>query len=844
MDDVKRGDQKILEEARKRFAASVSYWSEIYDLCKEDRRFANGNSDNGYQWDARLLQDRRNAAGGARPSLTINKIPQHVAQVTNDQRRNKPQIKVRPVDTDGDDEVAEVLNGMVRHIQRNANDCYEGADIAFSIATEQQVEGGIGYFRVGTDYCRDDSDEQDLYFGAVHDFALIYDDPAIRTVVGRDRRFLFETVMLDEDEFEMQYPDADPIDWSDIGPDTAQWYAKESKQVRVAHYWCVKQERVKGRKRPIQRVMCYTLAGDQILERKEWAGKYIPYCRVVGKMRIVDGKPEISGIVRNAKDAQRLYNYGRSSQAEHIALSPKAPFMADARSVAGYEDQWETANNVPYSVLYFNAYGPNGEQLPMPQRAQGTMPNAAISEMVAIASDDIKATTGQYDASLGQRSNETSGVAIRQRQAEGDMATFHYVDNLAYAIKFAGDILVDLIPKIYDTPRVARILGEDDVADYAEVDPTIAKPVEEYRDPAGKRKKKYNLAAGQYDVAVTVGPGYSTQRQEALEFLQAAGQTAPQIIAATADLLPRLADTPMADEMAKRLRMVLPPEVRQVVEQSADGQGDEMSPEAIAMLNQAKQQMGELAGQLEAMQQALAQAQQEAQTLKTGADLKAAEIQSRERIAAMEAQVNLQIEKMRARVTTQTKRMELSGQDVELSAVEAAIATMTAEVAALQQSQAQIAQAIAVAAAPKSQAVVMTAPSGQVYRAVVDAQDQASAMAAQELAMRTAEDAQRAQAQMVPMVEGQMGVAGDISTAPVQTGVDAALGGIAQEIDAIRAMHGQSARALQQLATPKQREVTMVSPSGQEYRAVVEGGRVSMQTPAGATYVAQVETVQ
>lgn len=741
-------DEKILEQARKRFASSVEYWTPIYDLCKEDIRFANANSDNGYQWDARLLNDRKNAAGGARPSLTINKIPQHVAQVTNDQRRNKPQIKVRPVDDEGADEVAEVLNGMIRHIHRNANDCYEGADVAFSLATEHQVEGGIGYFKIASDYCRDEGDEQDLFIGAVHDFSLIYDDPAIKTVTGRDRRYLFETVMLDEDEFEATYPDAAAVDWSAIGADVAQWYDTSRKQIRVAQYWVATTEKVKGSKRPVQRVTCYTLAGDEILDRKTWAGKYIPYCRVVGRQRWIDGKPEICGIVRNAKDAQRLYNYGRSSQAEHIALSPKAPFMADARSIAGYEDQWEQANNVPFSVLYFNAYGPNGEQLPMPQRAQGTMPNAAISEMVALASDDIKATTGQYDASLGQRSNETSGIAIRQRQAEGDMATYHYVDNLSHAIKFAGDILVDLIPEIYDTPRIARILGEDDVADYAELDPSIEEPMQEYQRPDGKKAKKYNLARGQYDVAVTVGPGYSTQRQEALEFLQAAGQSAPQILAATADILPKLADIPMADELAKRLKMVLPPEVRQVVEESADG--GEMPPEAIAVMQQAKQQMGEMAGQLQAFQQALEQLQAENARLKEGTDIKREEIASRERIAARSDETKLMVEQVRGEIKTQlemlTARIDMAqaahqqamqpatqvvlganGEATNVSAVaqavqetQGAMQSIAQMVADLHQSQQQLAGMVAEASAPKRKTVEMVGPSGQKYSAVID----------------------------------------------------------------------------------------------------------------------------
>lgn len=743
MDDLK--DEKILERARKQFASAVDYWHEIYDLAKEDIRFANGNSDNGYQWDAKLLRDRQTAQGGARPSLTINKIPQHVAQVTNDQRRNKPQIKVRPTDDSGDDEVAEVLNGMIRHIHRNANDCYEGADIAFSIATEHQVEGGIGYFKIASDYYKDDGDDQDLYIGAIRDFSTVLDDPSIQTVTGRDRRFLFETVLLDEDEFEAMYPDADPVDWDAAGThDTALWYERDRKQIRVAQYWVAEDVKRKGSKRPTRKVTCYTLTGDQIVDRKDWAGKYIPYCRVIGRLRMVDGKPEIAGIVRNAKDAQRLYNYGRSSQAEHIALSPKAPFLAPAQAVAGFEDQWETANNVPHSVMYYNAYDNDGRQLPPPTRAQGTMPNQAISEMVAIASDDIKSTTGQYDASLGNRSNETSGVAIRQRQQEGDMATFHFVDNLSYAIKFAGDILVDLIPKIYDTPRVARILGEDEQADYAELDPGIEGPVQEIQGPDGRKRKKYNLAAGSYDVAVTVGPGYSTQRQEALEFLQSAGQSVPAILAATADLLPKLADTPMSDELSKRLRMILPPEVRQVVSESADGQ-EAMPPQAIEMMTQAKQQMGQLTGQLDAMQQALQQLQAENARLKEGTDVKREEIASRERIAQRSDEAKLQIEQVRGEIKAQLEVMSAqidaakvaqqpatqimlgaNGETVEITKVSEAVANtqrtmegiaqMVAGITATQQA---LAQAVASIARPAEKHISMRAPSGQIYEATI-----------------------------------------------------------------------------------------------------------------------------
>ena len=316
--------------------------------------------------------------------------------------------------------------------------------------------------------------------------------------------------------------------------------------------------------------------------------------RVVGNEFEVDGRLYVSGLVRNAKDAQRMYNYWVSQEAEMLALAPKAPFIGYGGQFEGYETQWKTANttNWPYLEVNPDVTDGQGATLPLPQRAQPPMASSGLLQAKSGAAEDIKNTTGQYNASLGMASNERSGKAILARQRESDNGTYHYVDNLARAVRYVTRQLVDLIPKIYDTQRIARIIGEDGETDMAKIDPMQQEPVKRIVDEQGITIDKiYNPAVGKYDVVVTTGPGYATKRQESLEAMAQLLQGNPQLWAVAGDLFIKNMDWPGAQEMAKRFAKTIDPKLMEDGDKSPELQAAEQQ---IQAMGQEMDQMHEM----------------------------------------------------------------------------------------------------------------------------------------------------------------------------------------------------------------------------------------------------------
>jgi hypothetical protein len=358
---------------------AVSALAESREDEIDDLRFYDVSPDNHWQWPADVLATRGAVQGqtiNARPCLTINKLPQHVRQVTNDQRQNRPGAKVIPVDDNADVEVADIFNGMIRHIEYMSD-----ADVAYDTACENQVSYGEGYLRLLTEYCDDNTFDQDIKIGRVRNSFSVYMDPTIQDPTGADAKYCFVTEDVTKAEFERMYPDASPIttlqslgvgdqsisNWLnddtiriadyyyiDFDPATLNLYpgnatafegTPEDKQLR-AIYGKPKKSRQSDR----QKVKYCKINGYEILEEREWAGKYIPVIRIVGNEFEVDGRLYVSGLVRNAKDAQRMYNYWVSQEAEMLALAPKAPFIGYGGQFEGYETNWKTANtqNWPY----------------------------------------------------------------------------------------------------------------------------------------------------------------------------------------------------------------------------------------------------------------------------------------------------------------------------------------------------------------------------------------------------------------------------------------------------------------------------------------------------------------
>jgi len=618
----KKSASDILATARARLDLAVSALAESREDEIDDLRFYAGSPDNHWQWPADVLATRGAVQGqtiNARPCLTINKLPQHVRQVTNDQRQNRPGAKVIPVDDNADVEVADIFNGMIRHIEYISD-----ADVAYDTACENQVSYGEGYLRLLTEYCEDNTFDQDIKIGRVRNSFSVYMDPTIQDPTGADAKWCFVTEDVTKAEFERMYPDASPITTLQslgVGDQSiSNWLNEDT--IRIADYYYIDFDRTtlnlypgnatafegtpedkqlraiygkpkKSRESDRPKVKYCKINGYEILEEREWAGKYIPVIRIVGNEFEVDGRLYVSGLVRNAKDAQRMYNYWVSQEAEMLALAPKAPFIGYGGQFEGYEQQWKTANtqNWPYLEVNPDVTDGQGGMLPLPQRAQPPMASSGLLQAKAGASEDIKSTTGQYNASLGMGSNERSGKAILARQREGDVGTYHYGDNLARGVRHVARQLVDLIPKIYDTQRIARIIGEDGETKMIKINPEQQQPVNKIMDERGiVIEKIYNPGVGKYDVVAITGPGYATKRQEALEAMAQLLQGNPQLWAVAGDLFVKNMDWPGAQEMSKRFAKTIDPKFL------SDGEDN-------PALQAAQQQMQAMGQEMEQMHQ-------------------------------------------------------------------------------------------------------------------------------------------------------------------------------------------------------------------------------------------------
>jgi hypothetical protein len=619
----KKSASDILALARSRLDLAVSALSESREDETDDLRFYAGSPDNQWQWPADVLATRGAVQGqtiNARPCLTINKLPQHVRQVTNDMRQNRPGAKVIPVDDKADVAVADIFNGMIRHIEYISD-----ADVAYDTACENQVSYGEGYIRLLTEYCDADSFDQDIKIGRVRNSFSVYMDPLIQDPTGSDAKWCFVTEDVTRLEYERMYPDSTPISTLQslgVGDQSiSNWLNEDT--IRIADYYYIDYDKatlnlypgnmtafagtpedrelkvvygkpLRSRESDRPKVKYCKINGYEILEEREWAGKWIPVIRIVGNEFEVDGRLYVSGLVRNAKDAQRMYNYWVSQEAEMLALAPKAPFIGYGGQFEGYEEKWKTANtnNWPYLEINPDVTDGQGAALPLPQRAQPPMASSGLLQAKAGASEDIKSTTGQYNASLGMGSNERSGKAILARQREGDVGTYHYGDNLSRGVRHVARQLVDLIPKIYDTQRIARIIGEDGETKMVKINPDQAEPINQIVNEEGiVIEKIYNPGVGKYDVVAITGPGYATKRQEALEAMAQLLQGNPQLWQVAGDLFVKNMDWPGAQEMSKRFAKTIDPKIMADDDKTPELQAAEMQIQAMGQEMEQMHQM-------------------------------------------------------------------------------------------------------------------------------------------------------------------------------------------------------------------------------------------------------------
>lgn len=584
-------DNELIAKARERAREGASYWSKNWELWEDDLKFITGD-----QWPDQVKNERELEQ---RPCLTNNVLPTFVEQVIGDQLQNKPAIKINATDVTrvpdnetGEDttlkisslssskeyELAEALQGVIKNIEYNCD-----AEDAYDVAFQSAVESGCGYLRVRSDYLADDTFEQDLIIEAIENQFSVTIDPAAKKSDKSDMMWcLVDDQMLKED-FKNKYPEAsiEPVN-SDGVDGVGSWFSENT--VRVSEYFTREAVTKKIALLSDGRSMCLEdiepiidelleqgvsivrernvktfktvwrkITGKEVLEGPvELKCSTVPVIPVYGKSTTIKKKKIYRSAIRNSKDAQRMANYWDSAATEAVALAPKAPFTGTPEQVEGFEDEWETANTTNHSFLPYN---PQYQGDTGPRRQQpAIVPSAEIS-MSMQSSDKIKSTMGMFDASVGAAGNEISGKAILARQREGDTGSFRFIDNLSKAIRRVGRLLVELIPTIYDTERVVRLKFPDETEDFIKLNEQV------FDDEGGEWVTISDLSVGKYDVVVTTGPAYTTQRMEAADAMVNFAQAVPQAAAVMGDLIAQNMDWPGADVIAERLKKIVPPNV-------------------------------------------------------------------------------------------------------------------------------------------------------------------------------------------------------------------------------------------------------------------------------------------
>ena len=593
-----QGSSAVFTEAYDRFKRCVKWEQTARQRFLDDYKMAIADSYNGFQWPNDLRKTREI---DDRPSLTLNGIRQHNLQIINDAKQNKPSIKAMPTGGGSTYASAACVSALFKHIEYISN-----ATTAYDLATTFQVNAGWGYLRIETDYANEENNDQEIYIRRVNDPLSIYMDPEAKEADKSDAMFAFAFEDIEKEEF-----DKSPK-WSKYAHLAGQtalgdfegWLTQN--KVRVADYWRVVEEEdllyalpkgfghgafpggfVKrstlkqgGHKfwkelsaalkadnnvtsRPlIRRKIEYKLiVGSQVIEAEsgEWAGKYIPLVPVMGEEIIIEGTMDRVSHTRAMLDAQRMYNYAASSAVEFMGLQTKTPWLVATESIEELETYWNNANRINTSALPFKAFREDGSPIPPPSRIAPPTAAPIYAQQMQASLQDLLMTSGQFAAQMGASGNERSAKAIGERQRQSDNATYHFVDNLAVAIRHCGRIILDLIPKIYDTKRVMQILADDGTTLEITIDPQAAQHHQRVvSQDMLSAQHVINPNSGQYEVEAEVGPNYATRREETAEAMKLILTQSPQLTGLLGDIFLRALDFDQADEAAQRLRRMVP----------------------------------------------------------------------------------------------------------------------------------------------------------------------------------------------------------------------------------------------------------------------------------------------
>jgi len=627
--DQSKLDEDIIDECIKFVQFSTEAYSNNRKDAADDLKFVGGE-----QWPAEMQNSRQLEA---RPCITVNKLDAFCRQISNQQRQQRPRMRSHPTNSVATKKVADVITGMLRHIELNSN-----ADTAYDTAFDSAVKAGWGYWRISSRYVNDDSFDQEIFIDAIENMFTVYFDPNSVQPDGADQEKCVIAVTMSKAEFRRKYPDADDggnFNARGVGDMSQEWVTKED--IRVAEFFKFEYEKAtlillsdgsKGFKEDLpknykeifssvgvtvvderesvkRKVKWYKLTAMEILEEKDFPGKYIPIIPVYGNIDIINGKRKIYGIVRHSKDPQRMYNYWATAATESVALAPKAKWLMAEGQDEGHENEWAKANISAMPVLRYKQTDVDGQPAPPPQRLQPEPAAEGILQQMQTVSGDLREVIGITDPAMRVTGN-VSGKALNAERMQSDNSTFHFYDNLTRSMQHTGKVIIGLIPVFYSEQRVMRIIGDDGKPDMITINgkkTTVEGEVIEN-----------NVCVGEYDIVMDIGPGFQSKRLEAVDSLMALAQADPNLMQVAGDLIFRNMDFPGAEVIADRLAAANP--MAQIDDKS------DVPP-------QAQMQIKNLQQQLQQAQQQLQQAAQEIK-LKTGIEKLKDEGQTRRALMA------------------------------------------------------------------------------------------------------------------------------------------------------------------------------------------------------------------
>lgn len=708
MAEIDDNEDDFLGKARRRFSQAAEDEKGLRLKFAGDLKFASPDGED--QWDPQVKIQREQAG---RPAMSFPRCHTFVQQVSNEARQKKPQIKFAPR-LDQDKDTAEILEGLARYIQYDSQ-----AQVAYETAIEYSAGASWGFYRFLTEYCDDDSDDLNLVIKPVLDPLTVY-GVVVPAIFGRKPSYWFVVEDMPKDEFKSKWPDAEMsgLSWGEAEQQSDGWIGSDT--VRIAEYWWVDEKRVKGKRRPqITINMCKTngleiLSGDDGETSKTvWPGTICNIVPVLGKQMIIDGKPRLFSVVRPQKAAQQLINYSKSRIAETLSSSPISPFMVAEGQIEGYEEQWASLNTVMRPFLTYKVIDNAGRQVPPPTRQVYEPPIQSLTAFVLQEVDDMKATTGIFDASLGNQANETSGRAILARKDQSNLTTMHYIDNLARSFKQGGDIIAEIVPKIYDTERQIEILGEDEKQKVVTINAA-------YKDESGKQRH-YKVADAKMSYVVTMGQAFDSKRMESFDTMQQVLQANPDLIHMIGDIFFRNSDLAGADQIAERFAKSLPPNLQ-------DHDDAPVPPKAQAQIQQLSQHLQAINAAAQVQEKQLGQLQFE----KTA---KVVEHQNKMQEIAAKAQADMALEdkKLLTQITIaeiNTKAQNIADREADRRELEAQFHDQSHDVAmnAVEHRQAQDLQA---QSATQQQDLTAQQGDQQSQQSAQDAQQAQEAQAAQ-----------------------------------------------------------------------------------------------------------------